>query len=401
MHGFLCSNNIIMKKKYIVLFVLLLQLSTAIAGFIDGAYIYKGQPRKYSIYVPNIYYTKGVKVPLLLGLHGFGDNISNFKNICMTGIADTANYICVYAEGLPYVAGFNAWNSGAGNGIININSTTDDVGFLNGLVDTVIAKYQIDTTRMYVFGFSFGGFMADRMATECSHRFAAVANVSGLHGNFLAGKIPTNSIGYLKFHGTSDQTISYDGTQTKFAIFTLPGFGLSAENTVNFWVTQNQCSTTAIVDTMPNTANDGLRFVRFSYNNGRDNSKVIFYQVLNGEHDWYGTPGNDISYCQTIWSFFNQFTRQATLSSVRNTVEKGQFKIYPNPSNGNVSIDFSTIRDKISTISVYNNVGSLVLTLPVNNEKQILLSSSLPVGMYVVHLQNENSIIAVEKMVIQ
>ena len=71
MHGFLCSNNIIMKKKYIVLFVLLLQLSTAIAGFIDGAYIYKGQPRKYSIYVPNIYYTKGVKVPLLLGLHGF------------------------------------------------------------------------------------------------------------------------------------------------------------------------------------------------------------------------------------------------------------------------------------------------------------------------------------------
>jgi polyhydroxybutyrate depolymerase len=386
-----------MKKKYIVVFVLLLQLSTAMAGFIDGAYVYKGQTRKYSVYVPDIYATKNIKVPLLLGLHGYGDDIANFRNICMTSIADTANYICVYAEGLPFF-GANAWNSGAGVGIINVNSNIDDVGFLNGLIDTVISKYKIDTNRMYVFGFSFGGFMTDRLATECSGRFAAVANVSGLHGNFLAGKIPAKGIPYLKFHGTNDATIKYDGSQT-VGIF--PGFGLSAENTVNFWVTQNQCNSTAVIDTMPDLANDGFRFVRYTYNNGRDNSKVVFYKVINGEHRWYGLPANDISYCQTIWSFFNQFTRQATLSSVRNTVEKGQFKIYPNPSNGNVSIDFSTIRDKISTISVYNNVGSLVLTLPVNNEKQILLSSSLPVGMYVVHLQNENSIIAVEKMVIQ
>ncbi|MBK6276198.1 MAG: prolyl oligopeptidase family serine peptidase [Saprospirales bacterium] len=116
---------------------------------------------------------------MLLGLHGYGDEISNFKNICLTSIADTANYICVYAEGLPFF-GANAWNSGAGVGLINVNSTIDDVGFLNGLVDTVIKKYSIDTNRMYVFGFSFGGFMTDRLATQNSSRFAAVANVSGL-----------------------------------------------------------------------------------------------------------------------------------------------------------------------------------------------------------------------------
>ena len=54
---------------------------------------------------------------------------------------------------------------------------------------------------------------------------------------------------------------------------------------------------------------------------------MIFYQVLNGEHDWYGVPANDISYCQTIWSFFKQFSKQSTLLNVRNVIEKGQFKI--------------------------------------------------------------------------
>lgn len=385
------------KKNYLVSFILLLQVSIAFAGYIDGSYKYKGFTRRYSIYVPDIYAVKNVKVPLLLGLHGYGDDIDNFKNICMSGIADTANYICVYAEALPWL-GANAWNSGAGVGIINVNSDVDDAGFLNGLVDTVISKYMIDTTRMYVFGFSFGGFMTDRLATENSARFAAVANVSGLHGNFLAGKNPAKGIPYLKFHGTSDATISYDGTKT-VGIF--PGFGLSAENTVNFWVTKNQCNTTPVIDTMPNLANDGLRFVRFTYSNGRDNSKVIFYKVLNGEHSWYGLPSNDISYCQTIWSFFRQYSRQAVTTGIRNNIEKGQFKIYPNPSNGVTTIDFSTLKEKVNTINIYDAAGSLVNSILIKNEDHIILDKQLPKGMYAVQLNGADEILATDKIVIQ
>lgn len=231
----------------------------------------KGTLRKYSVYVPDIYNTQNKKVPLLLGLHGYGDEIANFRNICMSGIADTANYICVYAEGLPFF-GANAWNSGAGAGLINVNSNIDDAGFLNGLVDTIIKKYQIDTNRMYVFGFSFGGFMTDRLATEYANRFAAVANVSGLHGNFLT-KLPTKGVPYIKFHGTDDPTINYAGTQT---VGLFPGFGLSAEKTVKFWVTQNTCDTTPIVDTMPDIANDGKRFVRFTLITEKKTAKLFF-----------------------------------------------------------------------------------------------------------------------------
>ena len=284
-----------MKKLYYSLsFILLVQASFVFAGFNDGTFKYDNQTRKYSIYVPDIYYTQGKHVPMLVGLHGFGDDIANFKNICMTGIADTANYIAVYAEALPDpILGANAWNSGASTGIVIVNNAVKDNGFINALVDTVIKRYMIDTTRMYVYGFSFGGFMTDRLAAENSDRFAAAASVSGLRGNSLT-VLPHNSMPYLHFHGTADQTISYDGQHTSGI---LPGLGLSAEKTVKFWVTQNHCDTIPVIDSMPDIANDGLRFVRFTYKHGLDNCNVIFYKVINGVHTWYGIPTNDISYC--------------------------------------------------------------------------------------------------------
>lgn len=375
----------------------MVQCSISFAGFIDGSYKYKGYTRRYSIYVPDIYATHSDKVPLLLGLHGYGDDIDNFKNICMSGMADTANYICVYAEALPWL-GANAWNSGAGVGAINVNSAVDDVGFLNSLVDTVISKYRIDTTRMYVFGFSFGGFMTDRLATECTQRFAAVCNVSGLHGNFLAGKVPSASMPYIKFHGTNDPTIGYDGTQT---IGLFPGFGLSAENTVNFWVTKNQCNTTAIIDTMPDLANDGLRFVRFTYNNGLNNSKVIFYKVLNGIHRWYGLPANDISYCQTIWAFFRQYKRESIVSGIRNNLVNQTFTIFPNPSNGIFTMDFTDIKEPVKSITIIDISGKIVYTNTAVFQKQITIENKLPKGIYLVQLTGENTILSAEKMVIE
>lgn len=388
-----------MKKLYFSLFIaILFQTVFSFAGFIDGSYKYKGQTRKYSIYVPNIYYTQNKKVPLLLGLHGYGDEVANFKNICLTGIADTANYICVYAEGLPFF-GANAWNSGAGVGIINVNSTIDDVGFLNGLVDTVIKKYMIDTNRMYVFGFSFGGFMTDRLATQNSTRFAAAANVSGLHGNFLAGLVPTKGMPYLKFHGTNDATIKYDGTQT---VGLFPGFGLSAEKTVKFWVTQNRCDTIPIIDTMPNLANDGLIFVRYTYKNGRDKSDVVFYKVINGEHRWYGTPTNDISYCQTIWKFFSQYSKSSSvISSVRNTSITEHFSIYPNPTNGSFTVDLSSLNQQAKTIQIYAVTGNLVYIQNIQHEQQLFIDASLSKGMYLVQLINDEGILATEKIIIQ
>lgn len=389
-----------MKRNIAFLIALYIGITPVLAGYIYGNMRFDNANRKYIVYVPDIYTTQNRSVPLLVGLHGFGDTIGSFSRICMSNIADTANYICVYPEALPDpVLGANAWNSGASTGIVVINNGVKDNAFINALVDTVISKYMIDTTRMYIFGFSFGGFMTDRLAAENSNRFAAAANVSGLRGNSLT-VLPAKPMPYLKFHGTNDATIGYYGTST---LGFLPGLGMSAENTVKFWATQNQCNMTPVIDTMPDLANDGKRFVRFSYNNGRENTRVIFYKVINGEHRWYGLPANDISYCQTIWSFFRQYSRNSIISSVRgNQQDEVRLKIYPNPSGEKIRIDVSAVKENINRLNVYSITGNLMYTMEVKGiSPELSIDTRMPSGTYMIQLAGENGILATEKVVIQ
>ncbi len=388
-----------MKRSISLLMALYICILPVLAGYINGTMRFDNVNRKYIIYIPDIYTTQNKAVPLLVGLHGFGDTIGNFSRICMSSIADTANYICVYPEALPDpVLGANAWNSGASTGIVVINNGVKDNLFINALVDTVIAKYKIDTTRMYVFGFSFGGFMTDRLAAENSNRFAAVANVSGLRGNSLT-TLPAKPMPYLKFHGTNDATIGYYGTST---LGFLPGLGMSAENTVKFWATQNQCNMTPVIDTMPDIASDGKRFVRFTYNNGRENSKVVFYKVINGEHKWYGLPTNDISYCQTIWSFFRQYSRTSILSGIRdNQPEEVSIKVYPNPSAGKLTVDFSSVKEKVSMLRMYSIIGNEIYSANVKSQQSLFIDAKIPAGMYLIQLEGDNGILASGKIVVE
>jgi polyhydroxybutyrate depolymerase len=387
-----------MIKRFLIAALILLHSVAGIAGFINGTMVYQNKTRKYVLYVPDIYTTQHKKVPLLVGLHGFGDDAANFSGICISAIADTANYIALYPEATPDpVLSATAWNSGASAGLVVVNPDVDDKGFINKLMDSIIATYMIDTTRMYVFGFSFGGFMTNRMAAECSKRFAAAASVSGLRGNSITA-LPQNSMPYLHFHGTSDQTIGYYGTST---LGFLPGLGMSAENTVKFWAKQDHCDSLPVIDSMPNIANDGLRFVRFTYNNGIGNSKVIFYKVINGQHSWYGLPANDISYCQTIWAFFRQYSRNATLTSVQNRGEKGQIKVYPNPSGGMTTVDISGLSERPVSLQLYDAAGHLAYSVQVKGQDQITLDPGIPAGMYIIQLSGVQGTIATEKVVIR
>src|SRR5437762_44127 len=86
----------------------------------------------------------------------------------MDAVADTAGFIVAYPDAIN-----NKWD------IIFSHSPIDDVGFINALVDTLMARYHIDTTRVYATGMSMGGFMTYRVGCELAERFAAIASVAG------------------------------------------------------------------------------------------------------------------------------------------------------------------------------------------------------------------------------
>ena len=90
-----------------------------------------------------------------------------------------------------------------------VAGTTDDLGFLTALLDTVEGEHCIDTAREYVTGISLGGAMTEAMACENDGRFAAVAPIAGINiVKVCQAKTATPTIA---FHGDADQLVPYAG----------------------------------------------------------------------------------------------------------------------------------------------------------------------------------------------
>ncbi|NVO03307.1 MAG: hypothetical protein HXX09_11465, partial [Bacteroidetes bacterium] len=302
-----------MKIKLLIAFLL---TSTILSAQTAKTMQFGGQTRNYLEYVPTIY-NGSTPVPVVLCLHGLGDNMTNFFGIGMNHVADTANFIVITPQAmLDALAGGNAWNSGASYMGYQLSQAVNDVGFLNALLDTVIAHYNVDQTRIYATGFSLGGFMCQRLACESTARFAAIASVSGTKGSALTCN-PSSEIPICHFHGTADGTIAYTGNM----------YGNDPEALVKYWVTHNNCDTTPIHTALPDLAADGKTVDHYLYPNGNNNTDVEFYKVTGGAHEWLVAPTNDISYTPLIWKFFSKYHKgPASVSSFENN---SNIEIYP------------------------------------------------------------------------
>jgi polyhydroxybutyrate depolymerase len=206
-----CTKIKIMKRK-ILLFALIsfIFCSQANALWTNKTMVFGGLTRSYRVYQsPN--YNTSVPASLLIALHGLGDNMTNFSGIGFNYIADTANIICIFPQAVsdPYAG--TAWNSGAGEYGYYPNSSVDDIGFINALIDTSKAHYSIDASRVYLCGFSMGGFMTEKMALQSNNKIAAFGSMSGTFGNGVTAHNPGRHVPIAHFHGTSDSTVYYTG----------------------------------------------------------------------------------------------------------------------------------------------------------------------------------------------
>ena len=77
--------------------------------------------------------------------------------------------------------------------------------------------------------------------------------------------------------------------------------------------------------------------------------------------------------------------------------------IYPNPSNGNASIDFSLLKSNKISIKIFNNLGQLMLIneneYSVGSHKVILNTNQLSVGIYTIQIIADNSARIIKKFV--
>lgn len=342
--------------------------------------------RDYWIYVPPNY-NPTIPASLVVTLHGMGDSAENFKGVGFNLVADTANFIVLVPNALVFntpnplvqaiFGGMRTWNSGAGIFGVFPNNQINDVGFINKMVDATIDDYSIDQTRVYMCGFSMGGFMTQRMAIESNGRYAAFASGAGTIGIGIVNPNPGRGIPLAYFNGTVDPKVNWQSGN--------PMFGVVVDSMVNFWVDNNNCDTPPIHTVLPDTQNDGFTVEHDLYPNGDDGSVLEVFKVIGAGHEWLGFD-KDISYTREMWKFFSRYSFQT--AEIDKEALNNQLKIYPNPTKDNVNIQFSNEITEPYTLTLYDTKGRKIIESRENKKDVNLQLGSLNNGIYLLNVNN-------------
>jgi polyhydroxybutyrate depolymerase len=182
----------------------------------------------------------GERVPLLLVLHGFG--VSPTLLIAKAGLnqlADQKKFAYLAPEGAHDGLGRPFWNAGKSCCDLD-HQAIDDVKRLRALLDANLGSASVDPRRVFVIGYSNGGFMAQRLACDAGDRLAGVISVAGAAPALDVACPQSTALSFLEIHGDADPVVHYAGgnvfDRTDVAAH------LSAPDTAKYWAQHLACS---------------------------------------------------------------------------------------------------------------------------------------------------------------
>lgn len=187
----------------------------------------------YLLYLPDDYEQLGDNFPLLLFLHGKGER------------GDDLNLVKRWSIPRKLESGFNL-------PFIVIApqcplQTKWEYHFtsLKYLVDTIVAEYKVDTTRIYCTGLSMGGAGTWSLATAYPDLFAAILPICGRERNELNYPERLQHITHLPvwhFHGDADAVVPL--SSARYLIDHLRDYGGNPKLTVYEGVDHNSWTRT-------------------------------------------------------------------------------------------------------------------------------------------------------------
>lgn len=265
-----------------------------------------GRTRTFLLNLPPGYYTGTDDFPLVIAMHGTSGDAYQFEHdYAFSRLANDNGFVVAYPEGVRGngVLGIRTWNAGYCCDYATENNV-DDVGFINMLIDHLIAQYNIDPRRIYVAGMSNGGMMAYRLACEIPDRIAAIATVSC---SMTTGPdiSPTQPVPILHLHAEPDTKIPDEG-----------GIGIGGyyfppiDSVFHVWSAANGCTSG------PLTVVDNAGYSLTEWENCENNVVIRYYLTKDGGHAWPGSikvrpaadePSTAINANELIWDFFQQY----------------------------------------------------------------------------------------------
>ena len=267
-------------------------------GRSNGSFVSSGVEREYVLYVPRSY-DRTKKTPLVISLHGAGlwgalqREISQWDRV-----ADREGFIVVYPSAAG--PGLKVWHVGTGPRLAS------DVRFIAELIDTLSARYNIDSTRIYANGLSNGGGMSFVLSCTMSDRIAAVGLVGAaqtLPWNWCTDKRPVPEIA---FHGTDDPEVSYKGGPSWISARAFPGVVTWTSN----WARRNGCAASPVDSAVATDV------TRREHTHCANDASVVLYTIQGGGHTWpgggplpewfVGPTSRSIDASSVMWAFFRE-----------------------------------------------------------------------------------------------
>jgi polyhydroxybutyrate depolymerase len=218
--------------------------------------------------------------PLLVALHGrLGTGEIMSRQTRFNDVGDREGWVVAYPDGIR-----RSWADGRGFTHAD-KKGIDDVKFLERLLDTLRMKWIPNMDKVFLAGYSNGGFLAQRMAVERSNLFAAVAVVSASIPTIVAERFtPERPLSMLFIHGTADTVIPYGGR----ADDENRGW-VSVEEAVTMWAEHNGCRPPDPIRT-DRPKDGGCKTCIVSYTSCRNQTRVKLYRLESGGHVWPGGP---------------------------------------------------------------------------------------------------------------
>lgn len=242
-----------------------------------------GANRTATLYAPAGGLSKPALVFVLHGLGGDGPGMRSSTQ--MDKVADREKFVVAY----PNAVG----------GTWDYASTKNDHAFLKDIIDTAVARYQVDRNRVYVSGFSQGGGMAVYAAFTDPDIYAAVAPVSSVGSGAPTPKRP---IPILLTFGTQD-------------LYTPATFMASVDG----WLKFDSCASAPTVIRPYPATNNNSTVTRLTYGDCAQETEIVVDSIKGGGHEWPNNAATKVNNSEEVWAFCKKFTLNRATTSLHLT----------------------------------------------------------------------------------
>jgi len=260
-----------------------------------------GQSRTWEVYQPPGLPSRAA--PLLVVLHGLGETPADIA--AATGLdveARRDRFVIAYPIGVG-----RSWDAGTCCGAAGARRV-DDLGYIAGVVATLVGSGRVDPHRVFVVGFSNGAMMAWALACNRPGLFAGVAAVEGT----LMGSCPGHRpLDLLVVHQRADAVVPFSGTPTPDPRMGATSGLMPVETALGAWLPGEGC--TAPPEVLPSTLVQP--FEQDTYDCPGP-SRTLLVLLDGGSHTWPRSTPPGVDATSLVTAFFGLGRGTATVATV-------------------------------------------------------------------------------------